>query len=65
MPCALDKKKSATGSFLSVPTINAHLVILSRLRFALLDPDFRSELTVQGSREEIFSALNAADQQLV
>lgn len=46
------------------PTIKAHLGILSRLSFALQNPDFRTALTNQGSREEIFSVLTAAENQL-
>ena len=46
------------------PSIKAHLGILSRLSFVLHDPHFLSALTNQGSREEIFSLMNAAERQL-
>ena len=44
------------------PTVRAHLYLLSRLGFALRDPDFKRAVFQQGSREEILEALRRVEQ---
>ncbi len=44
------------------PTVKAHLHLLSRLAFALRDPDFKSQVANQASREDIFAALRRASE---
>jgi PTS system nitrogen regulatory IIA component len=58
---ALDGRAVTTLFTLISPTVRAHLYMLSRLGFALRDPDFKSSITRQASREEIFAALKQAE----
>jgi nitrogen PTS system EIIA component len=43
------------------PTVRAHLHLLSRLSFVLRNPDFRTQLQRQASRNELMNALVAAE----
>jgi len=43
------------------PTVRAHLHLLSRLGFALRDPDFKKAVLTQASREEILEALRRVE----
>jgi PTS system nitrogen regulatory IIA component len=52
---ALDGKPVNIVFSLISPTVRAHLRLLSRLSFALQDPEFKAVVTRQGSREEILT----------
>jgi len=61
---ALDGEPVRVLFALVAPTQRAHLQILSRLNFVLKNPEFKRVLQQQGSREEIMSALRAAEKLL-
>lgn len=50
---ALDDKPVHTLFTIVTPTIRSHLHLLSRIAFALRDPDFRDVIVRQGLRDEI------------
>jgi PTS system nitrogen regulatory IIA component len=58
---ALDGQPVTTLFTLISPTVRAHLYLLSRLGFALRDPDFKKSVTHQASREEILEALRRVE----
>lgn len=58
---AIDGQPVTTLFALISPTVRAHLHLLSRLSFVLQNPDFRSALKRQASRDELMSALAAAE----
>jgi PTS system nitrogen regulatory IIA component len=58
---ALDGQPVHTLFSLISPTVRAHLHLLSRLAYALRDPDFKAVLLRQGSREEIFAAVSRVE----
>lgn len=58
---ALDEKPVDTLFTLISPTVRAHLHLLSRLSFALRDPDFKAAVLGQPTREEILAAAERAD----
>ena len=58
---ALDGQPVTTLFTLISPTVRAHLHLLSRLGFALRDPDFKTAVVRQGSREQILTALQRAE----
>lgn len=53
---ALDNQPVHTLFTLISPTVKAHLHLLSRLAFALRNPDFKALIVKQASREEILGA---------
>ena len=55
-PVALDGKPVQAMFSLICPTMRSHLLMLSRLSFALHDPSFHAVVTRQGTREEILEA---------
>ncbi|MBN2212315.1 MAG: PTS sugar transporter subunit IIA [Sedimentisphaerales bacterium] len=61
---ALDGKPVHCLFTLVSPTVKIHLHLLSRLAYALQDGDFRSILTQQGGRDEIFSAIRQIEAHL-
>jgi PTS system nitrogen regulatory IIA component len=62
---ALDGQPVTTLFTLISPTVRAHLHLLSRLSFALRDPVFKEAIRAQGSREEIFEALQAVEAAMI
>src|SRR5258708_5511860 len=58
---ALDGQPVTTLFTLISPTVRAHLYLLSRLGFALRDPDFKNSVLNQDSREEILEALRRVE----
>lgn len=58
---AIDGQPVTTLFALISPTVRAHLHLLSRLSFVLQNPEFRSALKRQASRDELMSALAAAE----
>ena len=58
---ALDGKPVHTIFTMVSPTISAHLTLLSRLAFALRNPDFAGVIARQGTREEILKSAAAID----
>jgi PTS system nitrogen regulatory IIA component len=52
----LDDQPVHTLFTLISPTVKAHLHLLSRLAFALRNPDFKSLILTQASRDEILAA---------
>lgn len=52
---ALDGQPVGILFTLVSPTVRAHLNLLSKLAFALRDPQFKDIITRQGSREEIYN----------
>ncbi len=46
------------------PTVRAHLHLLSRLAFALRDPDFKAAISNQGSQDEILGHLRRVEADL-
>ena len=58
---ALDGLAVTTLFTLISPTVRAHLHLLSRLGFALRDPDFKAAVTGQATREKIMEALKRAE----
>jgi PTS system nitrogen regulatory IIA component len=58
---ALDGQPVTTLFSLISPTVRAHLHLLSRLGFALRDPDFKNAVLRQSPREEILEALRRVE----
>jgi PTS system nitrogen regulatory IIA component len=58
---AMDGSAVSTLFTLISPTVRAHLHLLSRLGFALRDPDFKAAVMQQASRELILEALKRAE----
>jgi len=58
---AIDGQAVTTLFTLISPTVRAHLHLLSRLGFALRDTAFKTAITKQAPREEIFQTLKRAD----
>ena len=58
---ALDRQAVSILFTLVSPTVRAHLHLLSRLGFALRDPDFKAAVTQTASREQIHEALKRAE----
>jgi PTS system nitrogen regulatory IIA component len=58
---ALDGQPVTALFILISPTVRAHLYLLSRLGFALRDPDFKNAVLRQASREEILEALRRVE----
>ena len=58
---AIDGQPVTTLFTLISPTVRAHLHLLSRLGFALRDPDFKKAVTQQFSREQIVEALRRVE----
>lgn len=58
---AIDGQPVNTLFTLISPTVRAHLHLLSRLGFALRDPDFKKAVIQQASREQILEALRRAE----
>ena len=58
---ALDGQPVTALFILISPTVRAHLYLLSRLGFALRDPDFKKAVLRQASREEILEALRRVE----
>jgi len=58
---AIDGQPVHTLFAIVSPMISAHLGLLSKLAFALRQPDFGKAIREQGTREEIFSAAHAID----
>ena len=54
---ALDNQPVHTLFTLISPTVKAHLHLLSRLAFALRNPDFKALIVRQASRDEITVAV--------
>jgi PTS system nitrogen regulatory IIA component len=52
----LDGQPVQTLFTLISPTVKAHLYLLSRLTFALRNPDFKALIVRQASRDEILAA---------
>jgi nitrogen PTS system EIIA component len=61
---ALDGQPVGVLLLILAPYLRAHLHLLSRLGFALQDPDFRQALGEVASREKIFATLSAAERRL-
>lgn len=61
---ALDGKPVNTLFSLICPTARTHLQMLSRLSYALHDPEFKKMITRQGTREEILHEARRVDQTL-
>jgi len=61
---ALDGKPVSVLFSLISPTVRAHLRLLSRLSFALNDPDFKSAVLRQASREEILNEARRVEESL-
>lgn len=61
---AIDGRPVHTLFTIVSPTIKAHLSLLSRLSFALRDPDFSEVVARVGSREELLSATERMDRKL-
>lgn len=58
---ALDGRPVQALFTLASPTVRAHLHMLSRLGFALRDPDFRTALRQQAPREDLLGRLQALE----
>ena len=58
---ALDGQPATTLFTLISPTVRAHLHLLSRLGFALRDPDFKKAVLEQASRDKIMEVLVRAE----
>lgn len=61
---SLDGKPVSVLFTIVSPTIRAHLHLLSKLAFALRNPQFKDVLTHQGSRDEILCAAGRAERGL-
>ena len=61
---AIDGKPVHTLFTLITPSVQAHLQLLSRLTFALRTQRFRSAIESRATREEIFEAAAAVDEDL-
>jgi len=60
---ALDGRPVEILFTLISPTIRAHLYLLSKIAYALRDSEFRSVISRQGTREEIFTHARRIDEQ--
>ena len=58
---AIDGQPVTTLFTLISPTVRAHLHLLSRLGYALRDPDFKSAILKQASRDEILESLRRVE----
>src|SRR6266581_1798694 len=58
---ALDGQAVTALFILISPTVRAHLHLLSRLGYALRDPDFKNAILKQASRDEILEALRRVE----
>src|SRR6266478_7594762 len=58
---AIDGQPVTTLFTLISPTVRAHLHLLSRLGYALRDPDFKKAILGQASRDEILEALRRVE----
>ncbi len=58
---AIDGQPVTTLFTLISPTVRAHLHLLSRLGYALRDPDFKNAILRQASRDEILEALRRVE----
>ena len=58
---AIDGQPVTTLFTLISPTVRAHLHLLSRLGYALRDPDFKRAILKQASRDEILEALRRVE----
>lgn len=58
---ALDGKPVQALFFLVCPTLRTHLRLLGRLAFVLRDPNFKSVIRNEKTRDEIVSAIAAAE----
>lgn len=58
---AIDGQPVTTLFTLISPTVRAHLHLLSRLGYALRDPDFKNAILKQASRDEILEALRRVE----
>jgi len=58
---AIDGQPVTALFILISPTVRAHLYLLSRLGFALRDPEFKSAVLHQASRERIVEALRRVE----
>lgn len=61
---ALDGQPVEVVFALTSPTVRAHLHLLSRLAFALRDPELRAAIARQASREELLAAVERAERSL-
>lgn len=61
---ALDDQPVRILFTLMTPTVGIHLHLLSRLAFVCRNPEFKKILYAQGSREEIFAAIQKAEENL-
>ncbi len=61
---ALDGQPVSTLFTFISPTVRAHLHLLSRLGFAIRDPEFKKAVLGQASREQILGALAKAEKLL-
>jgi PTS system nitrogen regulatory IIA component len=59
---AIDGKPVHTLFVLVSPTVPSHLAILSRIAFALHQPEFSSAIAKQASQEEIINAAKHIDE---
>ena len=62
---SLDGQPVTTLFTLVSPTVRAHLHLISRLAFALREPQFKAVLQRQASPEEIHAALRAAEASVI
>ena len=58
---AIDGQPVTTLFTLISPTVRAHLHLLSRLGFALRDPDFKNAVVHQAAREQILESLQRVE----
>jgi len=58
---AIDGQPVTTLFTLISPTVRAHLHLLSRLGYALRDPDFKNAILKQAARDEILEALRRVE----
>ncbi len=61
---AIDNKPVYALFLLISPTVRAHLHLISRLAYALHDPQFRDVIKRQGLREEINAAARSVEEKL-
>ncbi|MEW6411234.1 MAG: PTS sugar transporter subunit IIA [Candidatus Zixiibacteriota bacterium] len=61
---SIDNKPVHALFMLISPTVRAHLHLISRLAYALHDPDFRNVIQRQGLRDEINAAARSVEEKL-
>jgi PTS system nitrogen regulatory IIA component len=61
---ALDGRPGDILFTLVSPTVRAHLHLLSKLAFALREPQFKAAITRRGSREEILSSARLVEESI-